>query len=252
MSYKTVRRSGLFSVAASQRSCLAIDTLSPTVASNTMRDFPGPVVIRAWFDFRGRVGQHPPEPVSPMRFVLIDRILELQPGRSLVAVKNLSLGEEYLADHFPGFPVMPGVLMLEALTQAGAWLIRATEDFAHSIVLLKQARTIKYGSFVEPGRQLRLQVEIVEHGPRDTMLKGKGIIDDQVMVQGRIILTRHNLRERDPELHATDTAIVSGLRDLYETLRKGSVGARAMLRDDAVEPSLESPRVLASGSGRPD
>ena len=86
----------------------------------------------------------------------IDRIVELESGQSLVAVKNLSLAEEYLADHFPGFPVMPGVLMLEALTQAGAWLIREHEDFAHSIVLLKQAKTIKYGSFVEPGRQLEL------------------------------------------------------------------------------------------------
>ena len=64
-----------------------------------------------------------------MRFVLIDRIIDLQPGQSLVAIKNLSLAEEYLADHFPGFPVMPGVLMLEALTQAGAWLIRDMENF---------------------------------------------------------------------------------------------------------------------------
>ena len=56
------------------------------------------------------------------------------PVKSLVAVKNLSLAEEYLADHFPGFPVMPGVLMLEALTQAGAWLVRDMEDFAHSVV----------------------------------------------------------------------------------------------------------------------
>src|SRR6478752_10719243 len=99
-----------------------------------------------------------------MRFVLIDRITEIQTGHSLTAVKNLSLAEAYLADHFPGFPVMPGVLMLESLTQAGAWLIRATDDFAHSVILLKQAKTIKYGSFVEPGRQLELRVEMVEHG----------------------------------------------------------------------------------------
>src|SRR3954452_6748609 len=118
-----------------------------------------------------------------MRFVLIDRILDMQPGRSVVAGKNLSLAEEYLADHFPGFPVMPGVLMLEALTQAGAWLIRETEDFAHSVIVLKRAKTIKYGSFVEPGRQLQLRVEITEHGERETTFKGKGVIDDQVMVQ---------------------------------------------------------------------
>src|SRR5206468_7047139 len=103
-----------------------------------------------------------------MRFVLIDRILEVNPGHSLVAAKNLSLAEEYLADHFPGFPVMPGVLMLEALTQAGAWLIREREDFAHSVIVLKSARTIKYGSFVEPGRCLQLRVEVQEHGERET------------------------------------------------------------------------------------
>ena len=61
---------------------------------------------------------------------------------------------------------MPGVLMLEALTQAGAWLIRDMEDFAHSIIILKQAKTIKYGSFVEPGRQLELRVELTEYDPQ--------------------------------------------------------------------------------------
>jgi len=172
-----------------------------------------------------------------MRFVLIDRITELLPGQSLVAVKNLSLAEEYLADHFPGFPVMPGVLMLEALTQAGAWLIRDMEDFAHSVIVLKQAKTIKYGSFVEPGRQLQLRVDLVEHGPQETCFKSKGIIDGQVMVQGRITLTRYNLRDRNPALHATDASIVAGLRDLYATLRKGSVGARAMIRFASPQPA---------------
>jgi 3-hydroxyacyl-[acyl-carrier-protein] dehydratase len=179
-----------------------------------------------------------------MRFVLIDRITELKPGQSLVAVKNLSLAEEYLADHFPGFPVMPGVLMLEALTQAGAWLIRDLEDFAYSVVVLKQAKTIKYGSFVEPGRQLQLRVELVSHGERESTFKGAGVIDGQEMVKGRFTLMRYNLRERDPELHATDAAIVAGLRDLYATLRKGSVGARAMIRIGQAEAV---PSVVATG-----
>jgi len=54
-----------------------------------------------------------------MRFHLVDRIVEVKPGRSLKAIKNLTLGEEYLADHFPTFPVMPGVLMLQTLVEAG-------------------------------------------------------------------------------------------------------------------------------------
>src|SRR5258707_1020958 len=177
-----------------------------------------------------------------MRFVLIDRIVEVHTGQSLVAVKNLSLSEEYLADHFPGFPVMPGVLMLEALTQAGAWLIRDMEDFAHSVVLLKQAKTIKYGSFVEPGRQLRLKVELLSHGERESSFKGVGSIEGQEMVKGRFTLTRYNLRERDPALHVTDTSIVSGLRELFVTLRKGAVGARAMVR---INSSDSRPHALA-------
>ncbi|MDX2038688.1 MAG: 3-hydroxyacyl-ACP dehydratase FabZ family protein [Isosphaeraceae bacterium] len=170
-----------------------------------------------------------------MRFVLIDRITELNSGKSLVAIKNLSLAEEYLADHFPGFPVMPGVLMLEALTQAGAWLIREMEDFAHSVIVLKQAKTIKYGSFVEPGRQLQLKVELVSHDASEATFKGVGVIEGQEMVKGRFTVTRYNLRDREPGLHTTDALIVSHLRDLYATLRKGSVGARAMLREPQTE-----------------
>jgi 3-hydroxyacyl-[acyl-carrier-protein] dehydratase len=125
---------------------------------------------------------------------------------------------------------MPGVLMLEALTQAGAWLIRDMEDFAHSIIVLKQAKTIKYGSFVEPGRQLELRVNLVSTDARETVFKGVGLIDGQEMVKGRITLLRYNLRDRDPGLHQTDAMIVAGLRDLFQTLRKGSVGARAITR----------------------
>lgn len=180
-----------------------------------------------------------------MRFVLIDRIVELESGKSLVAVKNLSMAEEYLADHFPGFPVMPGVLMLEALTQAGAWLVREAEDFAHSVIVLKRAKMIKYGSFVEPGRQLQIRVEMVEHGDRETTLRGEGMIDDQTMVKvNKLTLTRYNLRERDPALHATDAALVAWQRDLYTTLRKGSVGARAMFRNG---PPAGRSAVLAPG-----
>ncbi len=107
---------------------------------------------------------------------------------------------------------------------------RDMEDFAHSVVVLKQAKHIKYGSFVEPGRQLELKVDLVSDAARDATFKAVGVIDGQEMVKGRIILTRYNLRDKNPHLHATDAMIVAGLRDLYTTLRKGSVGARAISR----------------------
>src|SRR5205823_6124751 len=97
-----------------------------------------------------------------MRFNLVDRIVEVEPGRRLRAVKNLTLGEEYLADHFPTFPVMPGVLMLQTLVEAGAWLLRISEDFRHSVIVLREAKNVKYGSFMEPGRQMDVTVELVE------------------------------------------------------------------------------------------
>ncbi len=180
-----------------------------------------------------------------MRFVLIDRILEVQPGKRLVAIKNLSLGEEYLADHFPGFPVMPGVLMLEALTQAGAWLLRDMEDFAHSVIVLKTAKTIKYGSFVEPGKRLELHVELTDHNDHEAHFKGKGVVDGQMVVNGRLTLTRYNLRDRSPELHATDASIVAHLRDLYQTLLKGSVASKVIVRGEG--PVVESAAVTVLG-----
>ncbi len=157
-----------------------------------------------------------------MRFVLIDRIVELNRGKSLVAIKNLSLAEEYLADHFPGFPVMPGVLMLEAMTQAGAWLIREQEDFAHSLIVLKQARTIKYGSFVEPGRSLQVRVELISQDEETTTFKGQGVIDGQTMVQGKLTLQRFNLATSDDDsMESADRTVVRALREQFALLTRG-------------------------------
>src|ERR1700733_15265353 len=99
---------------------------------------------------------------AAMRFNLIDRIVEVCPGRSLRAIKNLTLGEEYLADHFPPFPVLPGGPMLQALVEAGAWLLRLTDDFAHSVIVLREVKNIKYGAFMEPGKQMSVGVELTE------------------------------------------------------------------------------------------
>jgi len=150
-----------------------------------------------------------------MRFNLIDRIVEVQPGQSLNAIKNLTLGEEYLADHFPTFPVMPGVLMLETLVEAAAWLLRVTDDFRHSIIVLREARNVKYGTFMEPGRQMTIRVDLVEQDYATATFKGKGEMDAQSTVSAKFIVARYNLRDRDPALLAVDERIVRYLRELY-------------------------------------
>jgi len=155
-----------------------------------------------------------------MRFHLIDRITEVRPGQGLVAVKNLTLGEEYLADHFPTFPVMPGVLMLETLVEAGAWLLRLTDDFCHSVIALREARNVKFGTFMEPGRQMAVTVELGEQGDGWASLKGKGEADGQQTVSAKLTLARYNLADRDPAWKETDERLVRHWRGLYALLRR--------------------------------
>ncbi len=157
-----------------------------------------------------------------MRFQLIDQILEVTPGKSLKAVKNLTLGEEYLADHFPTFPVMPGVLMLEALVQAAAWLVRLTEGFQHSLVVLREVKSVKYGNLVEPGNRLIFDIELSSEYKQDTKVisfKGTGEIDGTSTVSARFALERYNLRERNPDFAQIDEELTNHYRGLYLTLR---------------------------------
>jgi 3-hydroxyacyl-[acyl-carrier-protein] dehydratase len=153
-----------------------------------------------------------------MRFCLLDKILELEPGVRVTAVKRLRSDEDYLKDHFPRFPVMPGVLMLEAMFQASAWLIRQTEGFAHSTVLLKEARNIKYADFVTPGKELVVSAEVLKQDHSLTTLKAQGTIDGNVAVNGRLVLERFNLADRYPGRRNTDPYLRSELRQVMRGL----------------------------------
>jgi 3-hydroxyacyl-[acyl-carrier-protein] dehydratase len=156
-----------------------------------------------------------------MRFSLVDRLLDFQPGRSIRMVKNLTLGEEYLADHFPTFPVMPGVLMLQTLVEAGAWLLRLTDDYRHSVIVLRDARNVKYGSFMQPGFSLVVTVEMTPPAvdASEVVFKGKGEMDGVSTVSAKFTLARYNLRERDPALETVDKRIINHLRSVYQVLK---------------------------------
>jgi 3-hydroxyacyl-[acyl-carrier-protein] dehydratase len=153
-----------------------------------------------------------------MRFCLLDRILELEPGVRVTAVKRLRPDEHYLQDHFPRFPVMPGVLMLEAMYQASAWLVRQSEGFAHSIVVLKEARNIKYADFVTPGKELVVTAEILKEDESLTTLKAQGLIDGNVAVNGRLVLERFNLADRYPKRRNTDPYLRDEMRGVLKRL----------------------------------
>jgi 3-hydroxyacyl-[acyl-carrier-protein] dehydratase len=164
-----------------------------------------------------------------MRFCLLDRITELVPGERITAVKQLRPDEDYLEDHFPNFPVMPGVLMLEAMYQAGAWLVRQTEGFAHSVVILKEARNIKYFDFVTPGKVLVVTAEILKQDDSTTTLKAQATLEGALAVSGRLVLERFNLADRCPERRDNDPYLRHELRQVLSRLLPVAVHQSPMM-----------------------
>ena len=155
-----------------------------------------------------------------MKFGLIDRIIELTRGERIVAVKAVSLAEEYLADHFPTFPVLPGVLMLEALAEAGAWLVRDAQDFASSVILLRDARNVTYKSFVKPGSLLRLEVTCRRLAQDGADLEGVGICHQQKVVKARFGLKCFSAGQRNRALESLDQRMIAQARAEFECLRR--------------------------------
>ena len=100
--------------------------------------------------------------VIPHRFpfLLVDRVVELEPGRRAVGLKNVTIGEPFFQGHFPGYPVMPGVLIVEALAQVGAVALLTTEQFQGQLALFAGIDKVRFKRQVKPGDTLRLEVEL--------------------------------------------------------------------------------------------
>lgn len=167
-----------------------------------------------------------------MKFHLVDRIESIEASKRIVTIKALSLAEEYLADHFPAFPVLPGVMMLEAMVQSAAWLVRVEQDFARSIIVLASARNVKYTSFVVPGDTLRCELEAISIAEDQAKFKGAGFVGDRQTISARLQLRCFNLADRQPYLAGADKAIIEQLKRQFEL-----VGGPAVLAMAAQEPA---------------
>ncbi len=131
-----------------------------------------------------------------MRFSQLDRILALEKGSSITAVKCLTLSEDYLQDHFPRFPVMPGVMMLESMFQTSMWLVRSSHDFQYSSVVLRETKSLKFQGFVQPGDSLKVNAEIKKVDGSLTSLKVVGSVNGVTATSGRLVLDTFNLADR--------------------------------------------------------
>lgn len=157
-----------------------------------------------------------------MKFNLIDRVEHLADDK-IVAVKYVTLAEEYLADHFPTFPVLPGVMMLEAITQAAGWLLHHRTKFAKSMAILKEARNVKYGSFVAPGNFLRVEIDFLKQTDAGGAFKASGSVNDAAALSARVELAYFNLAEKQPELAKLDARMTEHNRARWAVLEQGRV-----------------------------
>jgi 3-hydroxyacyl-[acyl-carrier-protein] dehydratase len=154
-----------------------------------------------------------------MRFILIDKVVGLEPGKQIKTVKNVSLAEEYLADHFPAFPVLPGVLLLQGLVESASWLVRQTQNFSHSMLLLSYARNVKYKSFLAPGSTIEytVQAKTIEQNISDFF--GFGCSQGQRIVEAGFGLRHFNLAEKDSAMAAVDAEVIENMKQRWKLLR---------------------------------
>ena len=153
-----------------------------------------------------------------MRFILIDKIVSLEPGKEIKTLKSVSLAEEYLGDHFPTFPVLPGVLLLEGLIESASWLVRQKENFAHSMILLEQARNVKYKSFLAPGGQIEYFVQAKTIEENISGFTGFGLSDGQRIVEASFGLRHFNLADKNPAMAAVDAEIIENMKKRWKLL----------------------------------
>lgn len=125
-----------------------------------------------------------------MKFELVDQVVEQSEDR-IQTVKNVSAAEEYLQDHFPSFPILPGVMMLECLVQAARKLLETSDgDGDHAKWVLGEVKNVRYGNMVQPGQQLRVDVSRFKENDGMVTFKGEGKVCDNVAVQGRFVMRR--------------------------------------------------------------
>jgi beta-hydroxyacyl-ACP dehydratase FabZ len=120
-------------------------------------------------------------------FLLVDRVLELEEGRRILALKNVTCNEPFFQGHFPGNPIMPGVLVVEAMAQAGAvLLLHSRPESRGKVVYFAGIDKAKFRRPVVPGDSVRLQVEVLKLRTRTCLMRGEAFVEQQLVAEAEI------------------------------------------------------------------
>jgi 3-hydroxyacyl-[acyl-carrier-protein] dehydratase len=143
-----------------------------------------------------------------MRWIWIDRFLQFDSGKSARAVKNLSRAEDYFAEHFPGYPVMPVALMLEGLAQTGGILVGEANDFREKVVLAK-ILWARFSREVLAGEQLVYDVELLHLRPEGAAVHGKVCVEDALVGEAELFFA-HLDQSRSQQMFGDQNFVFSG------------------------------------------
>ena len=120
-------------------------------------------------------------------FLLLDRVVEFEPAKRLVAIKNVTINEPFFQGHFPGYPIMPGVLVVEAMAQAGGIIImHELPDRAEKLVVFTGIERARFRRPVTPGDQLRIEVNVLSFRPRAGRIEGKAFVDGKLACEATL------------------------------------------------------------------
>ena len=156
-----------------------------------------------------------------MRWIWIDRFIEFDRGRSAKAVKNLSLAEDYFAEHFPGYPVMPGTLMLEGLAQTGGILVGEVNEFREKVILAKIPRA-EFRREVLAGEQIVYEVEVQHLRPEGAAVAGRVVAGGGVAVEAEVFFAYLD-QARSRQLFGDHNFVFTGeMKHLLDRLLAGS------------------------------
>ncbi len=132
-------------------------------------------------------------------FLLVDRVLEIDPGRSIVALKNVTCNEPFFQGHFPEWKIMPGVLIIEAIAQAGGVCLFSSLPEPHrKFVVLSKVDKAKFKKMVKPGDQLRIEVEIIKTKARICHVRGRALVEGELVTETEIFASLLDIEELAP------------------------------------------------------
>ena len=156
-----------------------------------------------------------------MRWYWIDKFVEFDSGSHAKAVKNVSLAEEHLHDHFPGFPVMPGSLMIEGMAQTGGILLGEVNGFKHNVILAKVPK-MEFHSWAMPGDQLIYEATLRDVREEGGSVTVKATVGDRLVADGEIMFV--HLNSDDPQLSRIDQKNFVFRVNLMDILNVGKSG----------------------------